>query len=226
MDVRVVIADDNDLYRKLLTIALEKAGFGVVEEISSGRQAVDAVLRQEPDFLLLDIAMPDMDGLAALPTIKFLQPKTRIILHSMLSDPKVKARARELGADAFIPKNMDMAQLIETLRAILTGFTRGVNQEFLWRTPGHGGPIHAAQNPSRIDPVLKQLTDQERHILSHLADGINNKAIAERLFISNNTLKTHMSMIFKKIGVSNRTQAALWAIRNGLDDDQRKSQVA
>jgi two-component system NarL family response regulator len=226
MDVRVVIADDNNLYRKLLTIALEKAGFVVVEEISSGRQAVDATLRQEPDFLLLDIAMPDMDGLAALPTIKFLRPETRIILHSMLSDPEVKARARELGADAFIPKNMDMAQLIETLRAILTGFTRGVNQEFLWRTPGHGDPLHAAQNPSQIDPVLKQLTDQERQILSHLADGEDNGTIVEGLFISKNTLKTHMHNIFTKIGVSNRTQAALWAIRNGLDADQEKSQAA
>jgi DNA-binding NarL/FixJ family response regulator len=101
-----------------------------------------------------------------------------------------------------------------------------VNQEFLWRTPGHGDPLHAAQNPSQIDPVLKQLTDQERQILSHLADGEDNGTIVEGLFISKNTLKTHMHNIFTKIGVSNRTQAALWAIRNGLDADQEKSQAA
>lgn len=226
MEPRVLIADDNNLYRKLLTIALERAGFVVVEEISTGRQAVDATLRLEPDFLLLDIAMPDMDGFAALPTIKFLRPETRIVLHSMLSDPEVKSRARELGADAFIPKDMDMAQLVETLRALLTGYTRGVNQEFLLRTPGQGVPSPLVQNPNRIDPVLKQLTDQERQILSLLADGKDNKAISERLFISHNTLKTHMRNIFTKIDVSNRTQAALWAIRNGLDEVQVKSQVA
>ena len=226
MNSRILIADDNNLYRKLLTIALEKAGFDIVEEISSGREAIEATLRQEPDFLLLDIAMDDMDGLAALPIVKFLQPKTKIILHSMLLDPKVKSRARELGADAFIPKNMGIDQLIETLRAFRTGFTRGVNQEFLWRAPGQGVPSHISQNPIRIDPALKQLTPQERQILSLLADAKTNTAIAERLFISKNTLKTHMGRIFKKIGVSDRTQAALWAIHNGFVDDQAISHIA
>lgn len=226
MDARVLIADDHELYRKVLKLALEAAGFVVVEEISTGRQAIEATLRQEPHILLLDIAMPDMDGFAALPVIKFLRPETRIVLHTSLTNPEIKDRARELGADALIPKNVDKDQLIEALRAILTGFTRGVNQEFLLRTPGHGVPLHLAQNPSRIDPVLKQLTDQERQILSHLAYGEDNNTIIEGLFISKNTLKTHMHNIFNKIGVSNRTQAALWAIRNGLDDDQVKSQVA
>lgn len=226
MDARVLIADDHELYRKVLKLALEAAGFVVVEEISTGRQAIEATLRQEPHILLLDIAMPDMDGFAALPVIKFLRPETRIVLHTSLTNPEIKDRARELGADALIPKNVDKDQLIEALRAILTGFTRGVNQEFLLRIPGHGVPLHLAQNPSRIDPVLKQLTDQERQILSHLAYGEDNNTIIEGLFISKNTLKTHMHNIFNKIGVSNRTQAALWAIRNGLDDDQVKSQVA
>jgi two-component system NarL family response regulator len=226
MDTRILIADDNNLYRKVLTIALERAGFVVVEETSTGREAVEATLRQEPDFLLLDISMPDMDGLAALPTIKFLQSKTKIILHSMLLDPKIESRARELGADAFIPKNMGIDQLIEILRAFRTGFTRGVNQEFLWRTPGHETPSLMPQNPGRINLTKKELTPQERQILSLLADANTNTAIAQRLFISKNTLKTHMSTIFKKIGVSNRTQAALWALRNGLDDDQEITQVA
>jgi two-component system NarL family response regulator len=226
MDARVLLADDYELYRNVLKLALETAGFVVVEEISTGRQAIEATLRQEPDILLLDIAMPDMDGFAALPVIKFLRPETRIVLHTSITNPEIKNRARELGADALIPKSVDMDQLIETLRSILTGFTRGVNPEFLLRTPGQEVPLHIAQNPSRIDPVLKQLTDQERQILSHLADGEDNNTICEGLFISQNTLKTHMRNIFNKLGVSNRTQAALWAIRNGLDEEQVKSQVA
>ena len=226
MDSRILIADDNILYRKLLTIALDRAGFAVVEEISNGREAVDATLKHDPDFLLLDIAMPDMDGLAALPTIKFLRPETRIILHSMWSDPEIMSRARELGAYAFIPKNIGMNQLIETLRAILTGFTHGVNQEFLLQTPGHEDPSHMTQKPSRINPAKKELTHQERQILSLLADAKTNEAIAERLFISKNTLKTHMTTIYKKIGVSDRTQAALWAFHNGFIVDQGISQVA
>jgi DNA-binding NarL/FixJ family response regulator len=82
------------------------------------------------------------------------------------------------------------------------------------------------QNPSRIDPVIKELTDQEIQILSLLSDGKDNKAIIEHLFISQNTLKTHMRNIFNKIGVTNRTQAALWAIRNGLAVGGAKSEVA
>lgn len=226
MDARVLIADDYELYRKVLKLTLETAGFVVVEEISTGRQAIEATLRQEPDILLLDIAMPDMDGFASLTVIKHLRPETKIVLHTSITNPEIKNRARELGADALIPKNVDREQLVEALRSILTGFTRGVNPEFLLRTPGQEVPIHMAQNPNRIDPVLKQLTDQERQILSHLADGEDNNTISEGLFISRNTLKTHMRNIFNKIGVSNRTQAALWAIRNGLDEQQIKSQVA
>jgi two-component system response regulator DesR len=130
MDARVLLADDYELYRNVLKLALETAGFVVVEEISTGRQAIEATLRQEPDILLLDIAMPDMDGFAALPVIKFLRPETRIVLHTSITNPEIKNRARELGADALIPKSVDMDQLIETLRSILTGVTRGVNPEF------------------------------------------------------------------------------------------------
>jgi DNA-binding NarL/FixJ family response regulator len=226
MDARVLIADDYELYRKVLKLTLETAGFVVVEEISTGRQAIDATLRQEPDILILDIAMPDMDGFAALSVIKHLRSETRIVLHTAITNPEIKTRARELGADALIPKNVDRDELIETLRAILTGYTRGVNPEFLLRTPGQGVPSPLVQNPSRIDPVLKQLTDQEIQILSLLSDGKDNKAIIEHLFISQNTLKTHMRNIFNKIDVTNRTQAALWAIRNGLDVDQEESQAA
>jgi DNA-binding NarL/FixJ family response regulator len=226
MDARVLIADDYELYRKVLKLTLETAGFVVVEEISTGRQAVDATLRQEPDILLLDIAMPDMDGFASLTVIKHLRPETRIVLHTSLSDLGTINRARELGADALIPKNVDRGVLVETLRVILTGFTHGVNPEFLLRSPGQGAPLPMVKNASPIDPILKQLTDQERQVLSLLADGKDNKAIIEHLFITTNTLKTHMRNVFTKIGVSNRTQAALWAIRNGLDKKQEESQAA
>jgi DNA-binding NarL/FixJ family response regulator len=226
MDARVLIADDYELYRKVLKLTLETAGFTVVEGISTGRQAIEATLRLEPDILLLDIAMPDMDGFASLTVIKHLRPETRIVLHTSITDQGTKNRARELGADALIPKNVDRGVLVDTLRAILTGFTRGVNPEFLLRSPGQGVPVPMVQNPSRIDPVIKELTDQEIQILSLLSDGKDNKAIIEHLFISQNTLKTHMRNIFNKIGVTNRTQAALWAIRNGLAVGGAKSEVA
>jgi DNA-binding NarL/FixJ family response regulator len=226
MDARVLIADDHELYRKVLRLTLETAGFTVVEEISTGRQAIEATLRLEPDILLLDIAMPDMDGFAALPVIKYLRPETKVVIHTSLATPEIIDRAKKLGADALIPKNVERKQFIEALQAIQSGFTRGANQEFMLRLSEHGVPSSTAMIPNRGNSILNGLTDQEIQVLKRLSNGDNNKTISERLFISQNTLKTHMRSIFTKIGVSNRTQAALWAIRHGLDIEQEKSRVA
>jgi DNA-binding NarL/FixJ family response regulator len=226
MNARVLLADDYEIYRKVLKLTLEAGGFDVIEEISTGRQAIDATLRHEPDILLLDIAMPDMDGLASLAVIKRLRPETKIVLHTALTDLSVVNRARELGANALIPKNVDKEVLVHTLRGILTGFTRDITPEFLLRSPDHGTAFAMKQWNSRIDPAVKQLTDQELKILSLLTDGKDNRAIAEELFISQNTLKTHMRNIYKKIDVVDRTQAALWAVRNGLDSKLERTKAA
>jgi DNA-binding response OmpR family regulator len=114
---RIIIADDDDCFTQILQIVLERAGMEVVKITTTGRQAIGATLEYKPDCLLLDVAMPDMDGLAALANIKFLAPQIPVIIVSMLKDPHTKIRALELAADAFFSKEGSMEELIAVICA-------------------------------------------------------------------------------------------------------------
>jgi len=118
---RIVIADDHDCFTQILKLALEGAGMEVVKTAATGCQAVEATLQCKPDCLLLDIAMPDMDGLAALANIKFLAPETRVIVVSALQDPRCRTRALELGANAFFSKEGSMDDLISLIYTLVSG---------------------------------------------------------------------------------------------------------
>ncbi len=116
---RIIIADDHDCFTEILKLTLEDAGMQVVKTASTGRQAVEATLEYQPDCLLLDISMPDMDGLAALANIKFLDPTRCVIIISALKDPFCKIRAMELGADAFFSKEGSMDELLALICALV-----------------------------------------------------------------------------------------------------------
>jgi len=209
MRTRIIIADDNDHYRTALALVLEVANMEVVEQVSTGREAVEETFNNDPDVLLLDIAMPDMDGLAALATIKYLCPKTKIIVITSLTDPSVRSRADKLGADMFLNKATDNETLINTVLAVAS---EGVPVEDHTGTMILNGPGQLMDHPS-----VPSFTPQEIRILSYLAKGENNDSILDHLCISANTLRTHMRNIFKKLECTNRTQVALWAIRKGFD---------
>ena len=209
MRTRIIIADDNDHYRTALALVLEVANMEVVEQVSTGREALEETFNNDPDVLLLDIAMPDMDGLAALATIKYLCPKTKIIVITSLTDPSVRSRADKLGADMFLNKATDNETLINTVLAVAS---EGVPVEDHTGTMILNGPGQLMDHPS-----APNFTPQEIRILSYLAKGENNDSILDHLSISANTLRTHMRNIFKKLECTNRTQVALWAIRNGFD---------
>jgi DNA-binding NarL/FixJ family response regulator len=112
---KIVIADNQDHFKQKLKLALENAGMEVVKTANTGRQAVATALECEPNFLLLDVALPDMDGLAALATIKFFAPEIFVIVTGSVKDPCCKIRALELGADAYFPKESNPEDLIETM---------------------------------------------------------------------------------------------------------------
>ncbi len=212
---RVLIADDHDLFRQILTLSLEEAGIEVIATASNGHQAVNATLEHKPDCLLLDIAMPEMDGLAALSIIKYLSSDTPVIIVTALADPLYMARAGELGADAFFSKGVDADELIQTIRSLASG--KKASRLYIRRMdpidPSLPGSNLRKEEPS--SSITQDLTDQESMILSLVAMGLTNPAIENKLHISKNTLKTHMRNIFSKLGVSDRTQAAVWALHNG-----------
>ena len=210
MRTRIIIADDNEHYRTALALILEAANMEVVEEVSTGREAVDATSKNDPDVLLLDIDMPEMDGLASLATIKYLCPKTKIIVITSSTNPILTSRVEDLGADAFIDKATDTPILINTVRTIASEVVQTENPTGTVKCNGMGQLKDHSRAPN--------FTQQECRILSCLSQGQDNDTISTRLTISANTLKTHMRNIFKKLECTNRTQVALWAIRNGFDE--------
>lgn len=212
---RVVIADDHDLFRQILQLTLEEAGMEVVGIAATGRQAIDAVMEHKPDLVILDIVMPEMDGLAALSVLKYLTPEIPVILITAAVDPLYLARAGELGAAGYYTKGVKSKELISGILAIL----RGERQKFTSQKtkdplpPSMPGFVFSKEEPKPLEG--EKLTEQEGLILSLIAMGLDNQSILDKLHISKNTLKTHTRNIFSKLHVSDRTQAAIWAIKNG-----------
>jgi DNA-binding NarL/FixJ family response regulator len=212
--LRVVIADDHYLFQQILQLTLEQEGMEVVQVASTGRQAVDAVIKHKPDLVLLDILMPEMDGLAALSILKYMVPDIPIIIVSAVDDPLYIARAGELGASGYFSKGVKSEELISAIHSIASGEESEIFEKVAEpkppSLPGFAFPKEETQTP-----LGNELTEQESIILSLIAMGLDNQAIMDKLHISKNTLKTHTRNIFSKLGVSDRTQAAIWALQNG-----------
>jgi len=212
---RVVIADDHDLFRQILQLTLEEVGMEVICMAATGRQAVQAVVEHKPDVVLLDIVMPEMDGLAALSIIKYLAPEMPVIIVTAVLDPLYMARAGELGAEGYYSKGVKAGELVSGIQAILVGEKPRIASKKAKDPEPPSMPSFAF--PEEEPPTLEgqDLTEQEGLILSLIAMGLDNQTIMDKLHISKNTIKTHMRNIYSKLGVSDRTQAAIWALQHG-----------
>ncbi len=168
----------------------------------------------QPDVVLLDIRMPDMDGLQALTAIKERLPTTSVIILTTYTNLEYLARAVALGAAGYLSKEVDPDRIPPAVRAVAAGETiidRSLLQAAL------SIPLHlTGDKPQPAMAPAHDLTEQEVRVLRLIAEGMSNDAIAEALSISRNTVKTHVRHIFEKLGVSDRTQAAIWAMRHGL----------
>jgi len=212
--IRVLIADDHPLIVEGLKMVLGRKGIEVIGEATTGRQAVEKTLALEPDVLLLDIRMPDMDGLEALASIKAARPRTSVLVLTSFGNPEYLARAVTLGAAGFLSKSAEPEKIPQAIKAIAEGETV-VERELLQSA------LRALVSSTRAtaggaESEIPDLTPQEIRILTLVAAGMDNSAIAERLCLSRNTIKSHIHNIFTKLGVSDRTQAAVWAMRHGL----------
>ena len=212
---RVVIADDHDLFRKILSRILEEAGMEVISTAANGKVAVEATLKHKPDIVLMDIVMPEMDGLAALSIIKYMCPEIPVFMITALEDPLSLARAGDLGAEGFFSKAVVPDELIDAIRSVLSGEKLRINPILKTGPTALSIPDFAFPNHKPQSPDGEDLTEKESVILSFIAMGLDNQAVMEKLHITKNTLKTHIRNIFSKLGVSDRTQAAVWAIQNG-----------
>jgi len=208
-NIKILIADDHEVVRCGLKTLLADSDVEVMAEVSTGEAAVKYALEHNPDVVLLDIRMPNGDGLTALGRIKLDKPELPILILSTFDNPTYVARAVALGASGYLLKGCTREELLKAIRMAAAGESAWTRDE-LRRVTG------ALATPRLTADVEVPLTQRESEVLRQLAYGLTNKEIAQALHISYETVKEHVQHILRKIGVSDRTQAAVWAVRKEL----------
>jgi two-component system, NarL family, response regulator LiaR len=207
--IRVLIADDHAVVRRGLRTFLElQDEIEVVGEAEDGEQALAEAERLDPDVVLLDLVMPRVDGLAALHGLRERSPRTRVIvLTTFLDDDKLLPAVRA-GAAGYLLKDVEPKELVGAIRTVHAG-------EALLHPAAAARVMAELVESSRPSPA-SLLTPRETEVLALVARGQPNKVIARELGVSEKTVKTHVSNVLGKLGVTDRTQAALYAVREGL----------
>jgi DNA-binding NarL/FixJ family response regulator len=215
------VADDHPIFRDGLCklLALEE-DFEVVAQAQDGRQVLDVLQQYTPDILLLDLKMPGLDGLATLQRLQAVKNKTRVIVLTASDDKNEFVQAMKLGTSGIVLKQTATELLIKSIRKVHAGeiwldshTTAAVIRQFVAAddSPAPSAP----QSPTR-ERERSPLSQREREIVALVAQGFKNKEMAEKMFISEQTVKNHLHNIFDKLGVSDRLELALYAIHNNL----------
>jgi DNA-binding NarL/FixJ family response regulator len=207
--INLLIADDHEVVRCGLKTLLAGTEVQIMAEVGTGEDAVKYTLENNPNVVLMDIRMPNGDGLTALGRIKLEKPDMPILMLSTFDNPTYIARSVALGASGFLLKGCTREELLNAIRIAAKGESAWTRDE-LRRVTG------ALATPRLAADVEVPLTQRESEVLRQLAYGLTNKEIAQALHISYETVKEHVQHILRKIGVSDRTQAAVWAVRKEL----------
>jgi DNA-binding NarL/FixJ family response regulator len=207
--IKVLVADDHEVVRQGLASLLSGSDIKIVAEADSAERAVQLVKKHRPDVVLLDIRMPSVDGLCALERIRLEQPDARVVMLSTYDNPTYVARAAAMGACDYVLKGSTRQELIAAITAAAQG-----------ESPTNCGELKKiASTMSTRDECHDSdvpLTQRELQVLRHMALGLSNKEIGQSLNISVETVKEHVQNVLRKIAVTDRTQAAVWAVRKGL----------
>ena len=221
--IRIVVADDHPIFRDGLCklLALED-DFDVVAQAQDGRQVLDVLQQTEPDILLLDLKMPGLDGLGTLQRLQVSKGKTRVIVLTASDDKNEFVQAMKLGTSGIVLKQTATDQLIKSIRKVHAGeiwldshTTAAVIRQFVANEDAAPMPPPQISGPPR-ERERSPLSQREREIVALVAQGFKNKEMAEKMFISEQTVKNHLHNIFDKLGVSDRLELALYAIHNNL----------
>ena len=220
--LRVLLIDDNaDHLRGVKELITLESSYNVVGATTSANIGINLIKKYRPDVVLMDINMPEKDGLQAIQEIERLELDTRVIALSGYDDSDLIFRAMKLGAKGYILKTMASAQLIYAIDEVAAGkiyLPSALSSRFFEYFQSSFKEESAA---SDTENLLTYLTAREEEVLDLLTQGNNYKGIAGKLFISETTVKTHVNNIFQKLQVNDRTQAVLYALNNGFANRRR-----
>jgi DNA-binding NarL/FixJ family response regulator len=213
VSIRVLLADDQALVRSGFRLILEtREDLEVVGEAENGREAVELARRLNPDVILMDVRMPDVDGVEATRRLTALGSPARVLILTTFDLDEYVYEALRAGASGFLLKDVQPAQLVDAVRVVAAGeallaptVTRRLLDHF-------GAQLGATRPP----PELARLTDRELEVLTLMAEGLSNAELADHLFLSETTVKTHVSSVLRKLELRDRVQAVVLAYKAGL----------
>ncbi len=210
---KILVADDHTLFRAGLTKLLEAFGYSDIVEADNGQTAVELALSLRPDIVLLDIEMPVLNGIGACREITESQPGIKIIMLTMHEEDEFLFEAIKAGATGYILKNYASRDLLKVIESALKG-EPCLDPKLASKLMSEFSKVQKREK-KRAD-LFHRLTDREREILKLVAEGMSNKEVAGVLFISDKTVKNHLKNIFTKLGVNDRTKAAVLALKENL----------
>lgn len=209
--MKILVADDHALFRDGIVSLLEAARHTVVGQAGDGNEAVESALRLKPDVILMDISMPELDGLQALRNIKTKAPQIKVVILTASEEDTDLITAMRSGAQGYLLKSLGTEDFLANLENLTRGELAVNSQDFSRIV---NGLVDLANQPE--NHIKGILTDREIQLLILVADGLSNKSIAQHLSISENTVKYHMRQILQKLDAQNRTEAVISAMQVGL----------
>ena len=207
--LHLLVADDHEMVRCGVKTLLAGTEIKVVAEAASGQAAVQLALQKELDVALLDVRLPDGDGLTVLGRIKLDRPDLPVLMFSAFDNPASVARAIALGASGFLLKGCSRDEFLATIRTVAAG-------EGVWSREKLRSASRSLRTPRFCGSLEVFLSEREGEVLKLIAHGQTNKQISATTGLGCDTVKEQVQHIFRKIGLTDRTQAALWAVRNDL----------
>ena len=215
--IKVMIADDQELIRQSLQIVLEmKEGIEVTATAKDGREVIQEVRKDKPDVILMDIRMPEMDGVYCTKTVKEKYPDIKIIILTTFDDDEFVFSALKYGASGYLLKGVSMDELYHAICTVYNGGAM-INPDIATKVFKLFSKMSMSNYAIQVDDSLsKDLTQAELKVIQQVGFGLSNKEIAQKLYLSEGTVRNYVSTVLSKLELRDRTQLAIWAVQTGV----------